>query len=328
VRVNALENQLKNQFQHTMGAKKVVRPSFWQTANRAAATVLIVLFVGLLGTGGTVAASASAMPDDTLYTIKRAWENFITALSNLIGRADSIWLHLASVRLEELQYLLAKGNLHPDQLADFNYALETAQIVADDESAPQVMSLITQAKSILQPTRDLIASPEYQKTVQLLGATRNADGNFVWVLPTGTPNAMPTITPILPTATNTALPTITATLVVASNTPLPTATLRASATPRFAPTATRTPAPVIIASATPAPPLPTLTATPSATLTPLPIPLLTQQAVNNPTATPLVVSRATATPTNNNNVESPFVRETIQAVQMTQTAQVAVTEEP
>jgi hypothetical protein len=60
----------------------------------------------------------------------------------------------------------------------------------------------------------------------------------------------------------------------------------------------------------------------------LPIPLLTQQAVNKPTATPVFVGGTTATPTSNNNVESPFVRETIQAVQMTQTAQVAVTEEP
>ncbi len=73
---------------------------------RAAAVVLIVV---LLMTGGTVGVSASSLPGDWLYPVKRAAESVRLAITLPESARQDYAQHLAEVRLAEVEAVVAQG---------------------------------------------------------------------------------------------------------------------------------------------------------------------------------------------------------------------------
>ncbi|MCS6836924.1 MAG: hypothetical protein NZ750_13020 [Anaerolineae bacterium] len=327
--------------------RPIVRPRFdvWR---RAAAVLAFVLLAALGSSGGVVAASSSALPDETLYGVKRAWESLVVWVASLVGRLEDTLIHLAQTRYDELTRLLALGRATPQALDDFITAYERASALGGD---PRLEDLQRAARLGLAQLPDLLrAAPRYEvlrawlsMPDSLLEPKQPVDQ--AQVSPTPTPDvsspaseqqaqASPIVDPILALSqTQAALAAQleqTAQALALTQTALaPTNTPASSPTSRFAPTATRTPqpspapvlaslTPVLVASATP---------TPSATWTPLPLLLPTRVLPSLP-ATPLPVAPIVWTPTPAViDPESPFIRLTIQAAHLTQTAQAAATEE-
>lgn len=339
-----LESRLMAQFDSAYPAKNtlktpVLSPTF-QPLQRWVAVLIVAFGLALLGGTGTVMASANSMPNDTLYSVKRAWELFIVQVASFIGRLDEVWAHLAQVRYEEWVYMQSQGLPDDALLEALTLALENAFLWADSDTAPTVMRLV----EMLNASSGLTTRPQTSQVLALRALLRvqwSPDGQLQFSVPAGfsTLPAPPTVflspTPaigqlVLPSAT----PEL---LVFLTHTPTHTATFAPSATytPRFAPTATRTPiVPTLAPTATP-----TLTVTPiqvaSATPTLTPLPMLGLTAVLLPTVTPLGhVAPASADPLvptatpSNGRIESPFVRQTYQAVYITQTAEAQSTEAP
>ena len=319
--VNALENRLMQRFDRVQGEQKpannIVRfPGFF--AGKAAAVLVLILLMGLAGTG-TVAASAYSKPGDSLYTIKRAWEDLIAMLATIIGQSDEVWLHLTQERAGDVMYLVENASLNPDALNDFTLALENAILYADDSTTAALVNFMQMASTTLPPVApDESLAGDYQR-VQMLLTPRYDETGRLTLLDTNLPDVIPVAATSTPT---TMPPEIITETTVPSMTPLPsltpTNTEQPTRTPRFAPTATRTPA---LPTETP---LPTLTETPfvpTATWTPIDLP--NGFATRTPVPQTDIIdgngNRVTVTP-GNNVVQPIFLRETERAVFATQTA--------
>lgn len=291
---------------------------FPQTAMGKAAAAVVLVFLLTLGTGGgTVAAAASATPDDTLYAVKRAWEDFIAMLATLIGEADDVWLHLAQERLNDLEYLRERDQLTDTSLMDFYTALEKAILNASDTTGTDLVTLM------LRTSDSLTASPppaqalqdEYDRVLVLLEPRFDNQGNLT--LP-----AAPPLTPEPSVVEATATMPVTNTPVMATETMVLTLTatltptdLPATSTPRLPATATRTPTPAPTETAT-------LTATlePTLTWTPLASP---QGIASRTPVVPTAINiqpEPQATATISDGGGPIFIRATERAVFATQTA--------
>lgn len=271
---------------------------------RLAATVALVV-LALIGTGGgAVAAADSAVPGETLYPVKRLWEEIVLALSPLTGERDTIWLWIAQRRLAEAETLAARDQLTPAALASLLAAMEHAIALTAPQRQPELRAYLDDVRAALAP---LPPPPGAESVYEQV------------LLSAGAPPAVP---PPAPAVTHTP-----ATLVT------PTATLTASPSLTAAPTLTLTPTSRVPATATrtPIPPSPTLTrvppsptpapsATPTLTWTPLPLPA--SPVFVPPTAPPAASPPPTALPTSTPELlATERWRETQAAVYLTQTAQ-------
>lgn len=301
----------------TTVAKPITRPTFWGELSRLAAALAVVLFVTFAGAGVTVAASANSMPDEALYEVKIAWEKVILFFAELLDMAGEMWLHLAQVRLEEMEYLQAQGLLTPEQFSVLEEAVQNALSLANDASTQartEAFARTLEARIAVFPPIVRNSAP-YTQLMQRIGAQDAPEPEPTVVMPTATATQPPTETP---TTTPTETPRPTETTIVATI---------ATNTPRYSATPTCTPTPLMIVAETDAP---TLTWTPSATFTWTPLPIL--GLTLTPTLTPTRQTNApvippTHTPAPSGGNQSPFVRETLQAAALTQTAEAIVTEE-
>lgn len=318
-----LENLLLNTFDQVQAEKNRVIPFAIPKGLRRWVAVLVFMLVFVMAGGGTIKASENSLPGDSLYGVKRFWEQVILLFSTLFDQDDIVWIHLAEVRFYEMQFLSAGGRLSDVELEDFIHTLDeaiqhadkaesqallisfieitdiriqTLSVKAEDlESLHAVKSRLDQhleaRDDIKPPTTDLISEPY---------STASPTPTFIVTLsPTSTVSPSVSMTPM---ASETALPLLNVTDI--------TATLRIPAT------ATRTQTPVIMDS-------PTATYTLSPTVTASYTPLAIQepppsQGLVSKTPIPTRVIRATATPSGYNEI---FIRETQNAIYMTQTAQ-------
>jgi hypothetical protein len=326
--VDALEARLRAQMAaRTSGSRQVIILPVLQIAvGRAAAIIVIAFMVFFGGSAGLVGASANTVPGDTLYTLKRFWENLILVITTLAGSLDELWLHFAQVRLEEAVTLSQQNHLTPVALADLYTATVNAALAANPENQGRVIAFMDRAREALAP---LAYPPEvadvFQDTLTLMNPVLDSESRLQTpdsLLPPHYPAGLPGTTPT-PVIADTAPATPTPTLIVATATP--TATLTASATltpsatatwtPRFPATATTTP------TWTPSPTW-TLTATltPSPTWTPLPLPQV--PPIGTPVLPPTAghtAPRPTDTPVPTLDI-TERVRETQRSVYLTQTA--------
>lgn len=272
---------------------------------RLAATVALVV-LALIGTGGgAVAAADSAVPGETLYPVKRLWEEIVLALSPLTGERDTIWLWIAQRRLAEAETLAARDQLTPAALASLLAAMEHAIALTAPQRQPELRAYLDDVRAALAP---LPPPPGAESVYEQV------------LLSAGAPPAVP---PPAPAVTHTPAPALST----------PTATLTASPSLTAAPTLTLTPTSRVPATATrtPIPPSPTLTrvppsptpapsATPTLTWTPLPLPA--SPVFVPPTAPPAASPPPTALPTSTPELlATERWRETQAAVYLTQTAQ-------
>lgn len=335
-KADALETRLRAAM-NASGA----RPSLPKSAPRRAHTaglsfafgrMAAMLALGLVlafGSAGLVSASGSAAPGDPLYGLKRLWEAIVLALSPLSGPRDVLWMQIAHNRLYEIDILDDQGRLDEQTLTDLHRALYQLGQLRTPQNEAEVMALLREADELLARVRP---QPEAVPVYDSLSAiTRQSLQTGAPALPASeypllaeSPLMQITPTPHQPTATYTPLPpTPTASLTpTVTASPSPTATITPSATSRIPATATRTPSPTVT-------PTPTVTATitPSATWTALPLPSGIQLTNAAPTLPPSVLPSATPPPQLPNDSDAR-VRETQQAVFLTQTAGAPPTSAP
>lgn len=268
-RVDALQERLMKAFpdaptQHedetpTLPVRRpvVIFPA-WM--GRSAAIVALILLATFGAGGGTVAASANSVPGETLYSIKRAWENLILLVASLIGRMDDMHLHLAHVRWEELQTLSQREQPIPDfAWQSFLQSFSVAYQEADAQAQRDLRRVLT---DIEQSADQTVLPANYR--ADLLMILYQGDQALI---PSATQEAAATPIIVLPAiSTSTPIPTEDL-IVLGTPTRLPIMVVDATAT--RTPTPSRTPTPTLTPSSTARP----LTALPSPTATYTRLPL-------------------------------------------------------
>jgi len=320
--LDAMEAKLLRKFngssvQPPKPAPQVIRPQWYtQPFVRWAAGFVFMLLFLVGGGGGTVAVSANSLPGDDLYPVKITWEQVIISGANLTNQQDSVWTDLTQTRGNEIVRLYEAGrasDITNDVLDNFYVTAETAILYSTPESSATYLSMVEEFRPIFESeilpnvndTRSL-------RVLQILYPETDENGTLVLSRsetflpePDNTPAPEPTLT-ATPTFTATPTQTFTAS---------PTATQTATPTETRTPTPSRTPTLVSTVGVTA-----TFTFTPSPTLS----------------LTPLTIDRSDATsPVQSDTGEQVsgegvdefftgenefFIRETPEAVRMTQTA--------
>jgi hypothetical protein len=234
------------------------RSIWWQTLRYAAVVALVIA----LAVTGLTSASASSLPGDRLYPVKRTVEDVRLALSSRNSQA-SLHVDFAQRRINEFEELLLKRReYYPRALADASSELTSAlNLLAQGHGSrasldPQVAELAhRQARLVVRADALKLSRAQRQQLEQIAGENKIIQQRLVTEgsVPGFVPDATATPTP---TATSTATPTATPT-----ETPTPTFTPTPSYTPTWTATPTFTPTPTATSTATP-------TATPTETPTP------------------------------------------------------------
>ncbi len=325
--VDALETRLRGE----MLAKRRQRPPFFAPYRKLAAMIALVVLLTMAASGGAVAASANSLPGDFLYPLKRLWEAIILALSSLNHAQDDVWLHLAETRLDEAESLAERGLLNETILIDLYHSTAEAIYLADEDTAPQVMQYLQEARQRLNQLSASGANETLRDDILLL-VLPSASGTMQppdSLMPPSqaTPSVEPSATTrpsLTPTVTFTPMPSLT---------PSPTASATPTRRPNVTPTSrvpatpTHTPTPAETATDTPST-TPTPSRTPTSTWTPLPLPgeRLTQQPDDLRSGGGTI----RLTPTRSATVDQTATvryRDTQRAVYATQTSVPQVTEE-
>jgi hypothetical protein len=267
-----------------------VRPApRWLLRTLAIAAVLgIAIGIGALLT----VASLSSLPNEPLYGLKRAVENLAASLS---GDSPEVLAAHARERLQELEFMVARGDSVPPELLDA--AAESLQraLKALPEGAERDALRRRGAETFQFVARLRAESRETAlRLAQAFSPTPDAPTQeAIAVQPSATPTPTLTRTPTF-TATPSETPTLTLTLSATRTlTPTPTETPTALTIiiplPTQLPSETPTPSPTAVPpTRTPTPTLPT--AAPPF-VSPVPLPSLT------PTATPLILPSVVVQPT-------------------------------
>jgi hypothetical protein len=125
----------------------------------------------LLAGTGTVAASSSSMPDDTLYPVKLAAERVRLGLSRGDIKKARVNVHLADIRVKEIVYLAKKGDSRRleralSRLEGHMEAID--QAIEANADRPKVREALTALKALLEERM-----AENEAAIQ--GATNNTD---------------------------------------------------------------------------------------------------------------------------------------------------------
>lgn len=299
---------------------------------RGTLLAVCVLAIALAFGGARAVAQQTkrALPGDTLYPVKTAWEDAHVAVTLDNAGKVQVQLSMAETRVNEMQTLVALGryDLVPFAAKNFEDHIQSAtaalgQAARTDpvkkvELAKKVETDLvqyTQALTSLQKTTPTEVKPAIEHAVRVSDAvqTNVREQLSAPMAPTPLPaTAIPPAT-LTPSATDTSTPPATNTFTpsatdtpLPTNTPLPAPTNTAEPAPTNtsvpAPTATRTPPPTATGT-----PLPTATSTlrPTMTATPLPTATsvqLTVSATLTPASTPtpapttLTATQATSLP--------------------------------
>lgn len=324
--VDALEARLQAEFRARYRSQQQNRVILFNRLalpmSKLAAGLILAFMVMFTSGAGVVAASAEALPGDTLYGVKRLWESIILFFANLIGHLEEAYIQIAQTRLDEVVQLNALGRLSQDAIDELLATTEDLVLLVNGDNV-LIDAFLEEAETVLSYQAQQDSAHDYGALLKLIVDNRPQQTTMP---PAGTqPSdtlhpaaATATLSPPSPTATATATATPVATM---TPTVTPTATATRTPTPTYTPTFTVTPTWTWTPSVTP-----------TATWTPLPLPGGTKppSGVVPQTATPQPRGgQPTATPTS--PAYATQVREWIlmtqTAVFATQTA-VAGTEEP
>jgi hypothetical protein len=282
-KVDALQAYLMQAFD----TRKIIRPRFDMWRKNAAA-IIIAFLVMFVGSAGTVAASSNALPGDTLYAVKRWWESVVVFISTIVGNTETVLIHLAETRLDEIQQLRLRGADYATNLSDLASAIGDVLRYNNDLTAREYDFLVATHQFLTQI-----------EGVQAIPSTQTILDEIVPLLETNPeqPPASDVLSdmPMTPTPTATVVPSV---IVSPSPTVTPTSipaitqvvTATPSVTPRIPPTPTRTSTPtpvtpIIMPTSTQPTPTPTWTAFPTSTLAPTVTPLAPVPFVTPPANT-------------------------------------------
>jgi len=317
--LDAMEAKLLRKFNKPDATVKPIpirKQWYAQPFMRWAAGFVFMLMLLVGGGGGTIAVSASSLPGDNLYPVKTTWEQVVVVSANLTNQQDAVWLSLAETRADEI-ILLHESDRTQDitnsVLDTFYVTAETAILYSTTNTAEPYIAMADRVRPvfvevILPNTNDT----RTLRILQVLNPELDANGNLV-ISSSETFLSQPEETPLPdPTATPTQTSTATMTPTITSS---PTATQTDVPTVTRTPTPSRTPTPIPTVAISP-----TFTHTPSPTATLTPLPLGTRSdttTVDDGTGEQVTGSSPDEFFTGENTY---FIRETEQAVELTQTA--------
>ena len=233
-----------------------VRPSAWYRLQRALLPLVSLAVVLILFAITAVSVSASAIPGDALYPVKRLVETVRLNQTDDPVAAAGLLEQYRQERIREVQDLLRTR-----RSAEVTFVGEVEAIQPD-------VWRVAAIQVTLNAQTNITGQQQVGEMARVNG--RTAEGvllaNTIEILTNAAtpPELEVTPEPILsPTATPTATATVTSTVEV---TITPTADITSTATPTLQPTATSTPSPTPTATASPTP---TATASPTPTMPPV-----------------------------------------------------------
>jgi hypothetical protein len=138
---------------------------------RWAVVVASVVLIFLVAGTGTVAASTSSMPDDTLYPVKLATERVRLGLSRGDINKARVNVRLADRRVKEIVYLAKKGDsrrLEKALLRLEGHINDIERVIEANADRPKVQEALTDLKALLEER-----AAENEAAIE--GATNNTD---------------------------------------------------------------------------------------------------------------------------------------------------------
>jgi len=134
--------------------------------------ILIVIFLLIfMGTGVTVFAAQSSMPDQPLYGLKLASEDVRTSLPASNSARLDLALDFADLRLQELLQLAAEGKPIPETVLlrmanHLDLALLTAAGLDDQQLALQLLTIQSRMQLALEKLAQLEGNSRYSSAVE------------------------------------------------------------------------------------------------------------------------------------------------------------------
>ncbi len=164
------------------------------------AIALIVILVIFLSGGGTVVASGSSMPDNTLYPVKLAVEKVQMAFTfSDISKAE-LNAEFADKRVEEVIYMASKGNYQTVQVASQRLNSNLAamnSLVSDDSGRGNTLSFgATESNEKVLSQQSLQDNPSEIKSNELAaGAPHSTASTVLNAVPSPTGSPSPEMMP-------------------------------------------------------------------------------------------------------------------------------------
>jgi hypothetical protein len=151
------------------------KENFSMAATITSIILLVTLILG--GTGGTVFASQSSLPGDTLYPLKIATENMQEALTSNADAEMELQLQFANRRIEEIIAINNEGKVPPEAVLQklhtrLQNAVKLASAHDGDEAKPALLrvreQLINQEQILLQLKAGGASAPVLLQTREVI----------------------------------------------------------------------------------------------------------------------------------------------------------------
>lgn len=97
---------------------------------RLAAAVLAVLFFLATGGSGLVLAAGNSLPGDSIYFVKRGWENLRIQVASTLQERQALEMEYQQERVSEINQLLGKGRTEQVEFSGLVTAIYPDQLVA------------------------------------------------------------------------------------------------------------------------------------------------------------------------------------------------------
>ena len=147
------------------------KTSFIHWMPRWAVAVASVILIFLVAGTGTVAASTSSMPDDTLYPVKLAAEQVRLGLTRGDIKKARVNVRLADRRVKEIVYLARSGDsrrLNQALLRLEGHLEDIGRVIEANADRPKVQEALIALKALLEER-----AAENEAAIE--GATNNTD---------------------------------------------------------------------------------------------------------------------------------------------------------
>jgi hypothetical protein len=189
---------------------------------------VIILCLLLAGGLGIVTASATSLPSDVLYPVKRLTEQISLATASGPGQAE-LHVDLARRRLDEFEALALRNDVRPELMTEASNSMEAALQAAaalPEDQQPRIANAVVRLADAqatlaanLSATASLATRASLEASTAAASAARERALQLAGVQPP--PDAATTATPaVTTTSTSTSTPSITPT----SSVDAPTAT--------------------------------------------------------------------------------------------------------
>ncbi|MBI4786321.1 MAG: hypothetical protein HY782_04665 [Chloroflexi bacterium] len=156
------------------------------------ATVLLMLFVALSGSGITAFAAQGALPDNPLYTLKLLSEDAQLGMAENSEMRANLSLDFAGRRMGEIAALAAKGAAAPEavaarQQAQIEFALQSAARM-DDVAMNRELGRAQQALNVQMQVADMARAQAGQQLGPALDRVREMLGMQLMLIELGLQN--------------------------------------------------------------------------------------------------------------------------------------------